>query len=71
MLNQVRGLASIVGRLPRLDVSSDPADNFLFALAATAEAEYLVTGDKSGVLRVGSRGRTRVIGAAAFAALLA
>jgi uncharacterized protein len=70
MLNQVRGLATVVERLPRLDVSTDPADNFLFALVEVVSADFLITGDKSGVLRIGKRAKTRIVRAAEFASLL-
>ena len=70
MINQVRALATLIeyARPPR--VSSDPADDFLFAMAASGAADFLVTGDRSGVLKVRKHGRTRVLAVAEFAALL-
>jgi putative PIN family toxin of toxin-antitoxin system len=70
MVNQIRALARVVeySRPPR--VSPDPADDFLFAIAASGQADYLVTGDRGGVLAVRKHGRTRVVTVVAFAALL-
>ncbi|MBX9812894.1 MAG: hypothetical protein K2Y16_14975 [Burkholderiales bacterium] len=42
-------------------VSTDPADDFLFAMARAGEADYLVTGDKAGVLTLGRHGKTRIV----------
>lgn len=49
LINQIKKFAEEVGRLPRVERSPDPGDNFLLALAQAGEAEYLVTGDKSGL----------------------
>jgi uncharacterized protein len=46
-------------------------DNFLLALAEAGNAVYLVTGDKSGLLALGSHKSTRIITARDFASLLA
>jgi hypothetical protein len=49
---------------------SDKNDEFLLALALTAEADYLVTGDRrAGLLQRGSVGRTRIITPAVFCEL--
>ena len=70
MINQIRGLATVVERSRLPKVSPDPADDFLFAIAESAPADYIVTGDKSGVLKVRKHGRTRVLTVGEFAALL-
>lgn len=70
MVNQIRALATSIERAPLPGVSSDPADDFLFAIAGAGRADYLVTGDKRGVLRIRTHGPTRVVTAAAFVALL-
>ena len=51
--------------------SPDPADNFLLALAEAGNADYLVTGDKSGLLALASHKSTRIITARDFAGLFA
>ena len=45
-----------------VDVSRDPKDNFLFAIAILGIADYLVAGDKTDVLAVAKYGKTRIIG---------
>ena len=71
LVNQIKKLAEDVGQLPRLKRSTDPDDNFLLALAEAGKADFLVTGDKSGLLVLGSHKSTRIITARAFAALFA
>ncbi len=50
LINRLRDRATLLIDLPILDISPDPADNFLFAMAEAGAATHLVTGDKSGVL---------------------
>ena len=61
MLNELRELAEYIEVKEQVDVSPDPADNFLFALAQASQADYLVTGDKADVLAIGRHGRTQVV----------
>ena len=70
LINRLRDRAVVVERLPKIDVSIDPADNFLFALAQAGGAAYLVSGDKSGVLALRRHGACQVVTARQFAALL-
>jgi putative PIN family toxin of toxin-antitoxin system len=70
MINQIRALATVVTPGRRRAVSADPADDFLFAIAASADADYIVTGDKSGVLEVGEHGRARTLTVRQFVAFL-
>jgi predicted nucleic acid-binding protein len=49
----------------------DPGDNFLLGLAEAGNADYLVTGQKSGLLSLASHKSTRIITARDFASLLA
>jgi uncharacterized protein len=59
--------ATIVDRLPSGYEAADPHDAWLLALADTAEADYLVTGDKqSGLLVMRRIGKARILTAAAF-----
>lgn len=71
LVNQIRKLAEDIGQLPRVNRSPDPGDNFLLALAEAGKADYLVTGDKSGLLALTSHKSTRIITAREFAALFA
>lgn len=70
MVNQLRALAILVEHSRPKRVSLDPADDFLFAIAESAHADYIVTGDKSGVLKVRKHGGTRVLTVAQFVARL-
>lgn len=70
-MNQVKQLAEVIDPLPRVKRSPDPADDFLLALSEAGQAEYLVTGDKSGLLSLDRHKTTRIVSASDFAALLA
>jgi hypothetical protein len=70
MVNDIRRLATMCDPLPDLSASPDPNDDFLLAIAQTADADYLVTGDKSDLLALGSHGRTRIVSARAMVQLL-
>ena len=59
-----------MGLLPRVQRSTDPTDDFLLALCQAGEADYLVTGDKAGLLDLQRHGATRIISPRGFAALL-
>jgi uncharacterized protein len=61
MLNELRELALYYVVDEKVDVSPDPADNYLFALAEASEADYLVTGDKDDVLALGKHGKTQIV----------
>jgi len=61
LVNDLRELAVLVAPLPSVDVSPDPGDNYLLAIAAGGEADYLVTGDKSDLLFLRHHGKTRIV----------
>jgi putative PIN family toxin of toxin-antitoxin system len=69
MVNELKDLAEVVGGLPRVERSPDPADDFLLALSEAGKADYLVTGDKSGLLSLARHKNTRIISASTFAML--
>jgi uncharacterized protein len=66
LVNQLRKAAIMIDRLPAIDLSPDPFDNYLLALAQAGSADYLITGDKPGLLAFGSHGRTRIVTARDF-----
>ena len=70
LVNELRALALIPEWLPKTERSSDPHDEFLLALAEAGRADYLVTGDKSGLLDLRKHGRSRIVTARRFAYLL-
>jgi hypothetical protein len=71
LVNQIKRLAEDVGPLPRVKRSPDPTDDFLLAMSAAGNADYLVTGDKSGLLSLRHHKATRIIPASDFCALFA
>jgi putative PIN family toxin of toxin-antitoxin system len=71
LVNEIKKLANSVEALPRVRRSPDPTDDFLLALSEAGRADYLVTGDKSGLLALEHHQGTRIVSARAFAALFA
>ena len=69
LVNELKNFAEMTGPLPRVERSPDPGDDFLLALSEVGNADYLVTGDKSGLLALGRHKATRIISARKFAAL--
>ena len=65
MVNDLRGAATVVGQLPAVDVSPDPYDNFLLALAQAGHADLLVSGDRRGLLSIEVHQGTRIVTARA------
>jgi putative PIN family toxin of toxin-antitoxin system len=61
LVNDLRHFAEVVSPLPRVDVSADPGDNFLLAMAEAGRADYLVTADKRDVLALRRHGVTRIV----------
>ena len=71
LVNQVKKLAEDIDPLPRVKRSPDPTDDFLLALSEAGKADYLVTGDKSGLVALGRHKGTQIVSARDFAALVA
>lgn len=69
-VNRIRESALMIKRLAKVDVSADPGDNFLLGMAQAVDADFLVTGDKTGLLALSSHLRTRIISVTDFAAEL-
>ena len=69
-VNRLRSAECWLSVLPRLDKSADPDDDFLLAMAQASSADYLVSGDDAGLLAIGHLGRTRIVTAASFLAVL-
>jgi putative PIN family toxin of toxin-antitoxin system len=61
LVNDLRDKATVIEKLPLIDLSPDPWDNFLLALAEAGRADFLVTGDKAGLLAVGSHAGTSIV----------
>jgi putative PIN family toxin of toxin-antitoxin system len=66
LVNLVRHLAILVDPLPDVAASTDPDDDFLLATAVGGAAQYLVSGDKSGLLALKRIGGTRIVSVRQF-----
>ncbi len=69
LVNDVRSLAIMLDKLPIVDVSSDPDDNYLLALAAEGAADFLITGDKRHLLGIAVYEGTKIITVRDFLAM--
>lgn len=63
LINQLRDRAILLVELPRVDVSPDPFDNYLLAIAQAGRADLLVTGDKRDLLALGSYSGAAIVSA--------
>ena len=70
LVNAMRSLSVLLERLPPVSVSRDHHDDYLFAMAQAGEADYLVTGDKAGVLAVRRHGKTKIVTARKMVTIL-
>ena len=70
LVNDIRAVAELIERLPPVRRSDDAADDFLLALCEAGHVDYLVTGDKAGLLVLGTHGGTTILTARAFLVLL-
>lgn len=66
LVNGLKHHAIVLTELPKVDLSRDPDDNPVLAMAIAGKADYLVTGDRRGLLSLKRVGPTRVVTAAAF-----
>jgi putative PIN family toxin of toxin-antitoxin system len=69
-INDLHRFGTVLDRLPTVDRSRDPNDNFLLAMAEAGAAEYLVSGDKRGVLALKRHGPTKIVMAKAMLKIL-
>ena len=61
LVNGLRQQATVLETLPTVELSPDPDDNPVLAMAAAGLAQYLVTGDKRDLLALGAIGSTRIV----------
>jgi len=70
LVNGLRHQALLLNDLPNVELSADPDDNPLLAMAITGEANYLVSGDKRDVLSLKKVGKARIVTARRFLTIL-
>ena len=70
LVNGLRYQALLLEELPDVDLSKDPDDNPLLAMAIAGEVDYLISGDKRDVLSLKKVGKTRIITARRFLTIL-
>ena len=58
---QLTEIRRMIDPLPKVEASPDPWDNYILAAALGSRADYLVTGDKSGLLSLTRFSRTRIV----------
>jgi putative PIN family toxin of toxin-antitoxin system len=61
MLTTLAAVAIVLEKLPAVDRSRDPGDNFVLAMAEAGEADYLVTGDRNDLLALKRHHRTYIV----------
>jgi hypothetical protein len=61
LVSGLRRQATVLENLPTVEVSPDPHDNPVLAMAKASKAQYLVTGDKRDLLALGSIDDTRIV----------
>lgn len=66
LVNELRSLATLVASPPEVDVSPDPYDNYLLAIASHGLADYLITGDKRDLLSLNKYQGTKIVSVAQF-----
>lgn len=69
LVNRMHG-ALVLNKVPLIELSGDPADNYLLSMAAVADADFLVTGDTRDILHLKKFGNTRILSPRAFLKLL-
>ena len=70
LVNGLRHQAQFLEELPDVDLSEDPDDNPLLAMAIAGEVDYLVSGDKRDVLAVKKVGKASIVTARGFLTIL-
>lgn len=70
MINEIRKLAILIETLPKLDISPDPYDNYLLAIAQESAAHYLISGDKRDVLALGRHAGTKIVSVREFLSII-
>ena len=67
LVNSLRHQAVVLETLPTVELSPDPDDNPVLAMAEASQAQFLITGDKKDLLALGTIGGTHIVTARQFA----
>ena len=67
LVNSLRHQAIVLEKLPTVELSPDPDDNPVLAMAEASQAQFLITGDKKDLLALGKIGGTHIVTARQFA----
>ena len=70
LVNGLKRHATVLKELPDVDLSQNPHDNPVLAMAIAGEADFLVTGDRRGLLSLKRVGTTRIVTATVFLKIL-
>jgi hypothetical protein len=70
LVNGLKRHATVLKELPNVDLSQDPQDNPVLAMAIAGEADFPITGDRRGLLTLKRVGATRIVTAAEFLKIL-
>src|SRR3546814_6271319 len=70
LINQIAAVAEMPKRLPAIQRSRDPRDDFLLGLCEAGRADWLVTGDKADLLALDRHGAAQIVTASTFAGRL-
>lgn len=70
LVNGLKHHATVLTELPEVDLSRDPQDNPVLAMAIAGKTDYLVTGDRRGLLSLKRVSITRIVTAAEFLRIL-
>ena len=66
LVNGLRHQATVLEILPTVELSPDPDDNPVLAMAEASQVQYLVSGNKGDLLAQGAIGGTRIFTARQF-----
>ena len=69
LVNDLRAVAITLDKLPIVEVSADPDDNYLLSLSVAGAADFLVTGDKCHLLGIAVYEGTKITTARDFLAM--
>jgi putative PIN family toxin of toxin-antitoxin system len=70
LVNRLARSCERIDNIAKVVRSADPFDDFLLGIAETGRADWLITGDKAGLLVLQHHGITQIITARAFHTML-